>query len=153
MNPRYATLKRQQLDEVLNKLRDANLPLTPASGWIKAIREALSMPATYLAKRLGVVPSSVLRMETSEMDHSITLATLKRAADALGCELHYSLVPRHPLHEVVEHRAHALALHEVAQVAHTMAMEEQTTSKAARDALVAERQESLLRGSKRGLWR
>jgi predicted DNA-binding mobile mystery protein A len=153
MNPRFVSLKRQQLDAVLDQWRAAKFPSAPGSGWIKALREALGMPAAFLAKRLGVVPSSVLRMESSEMDDSISLATLKRAAHALGCDVHYALVPRLPLHEIVEQRAHSVALNQVASVTHTMALEAQKTSEQARAALIKEFEADLLRGSRRGLWK
>ena len=111
------------------------------------------MPASFLAKRLGVVPSSVLRMEASEADDSITLATLKRAAHALGCDVQYALVPRMPLHEIVEHRAHSVAQMQVDAVAHTMALEAQNTSERARATLIQELQAELTRGGKKGLWK
>ncbi|MEI8093589.1 MAG: mobile mystery protein A [Spirochaetales bacterium] len=153
MNPRFVSLQRQQLDAVLDNWRAARLPTPPGSGWIKAIREALGMPASFLARRLGVVPSSVLRMEDSEADDSITLATLKRAAHALGCDVQYALVPRMALREIVEHRAHSVAQAQVADVAHTMALEAQNTSAKARNVLVQELEAELTRGAKRGLWK
>ena len=177
MNPRFVGLQRQQLDTVLDGWRSARLPAPPGSGWIKAIREALGMPASFLAKRLGVVPSSVLRMEASEalpwadaypppLDGVVitldgkryvlppcSLATLKRAAHALGCDVQYALVPRLPLREILEHRAHSVAQAQVADVAHSMALEAQNTSEAARQTLIRELEAELLRGGRRGLWK
>ncbi len=60
---RFNNLKQRQLDSVLARWRSSELLSRPPSSWIKAIREALGMPAVYLAKRLGIVPSSVSRME------------------------------------------------------------------------------------------
>jgi len=34
-------------------VRSADLPARPPSGWLKAIRQALGMTATHLARRLG----------------------------------------------------------------------------------------------------
>ena len=94
MKSSFPQLKLRQLDIALNCWRDANLPARPSSGWIKAIREGIGMTATHLAARLGVATSTVTRLETSEADDTITLASLRRAAEALNCELQYSLVPR-----------------------------------------------------------
>jgi transcriptional regulator with XRE-family HTH domain len=61
---------------------------------IRERREQLRMSTTQLAYRLAVVQSSVVRLEQSEMDESASISSLRRAADALGCDLVYRLVPR-----------------------------------------------------------
>ena len=54
------------------------------------------MAATHLAARLGVATSTVTRLETSEADDTISLASMRRAAEALGCEFgsHHLSVPK-----------------------------------------------------------
>ena len=94
MKSNFSELKLRQLDFVMNRWREADLPPRPPSGWIKAVREALGMTSAYLAKRLGITLSTATRLELSEAEDRITLATLRRAAEALDCELHYALVPR-----------------------------------------------------------
>ena len=118
MKPNFPQLKLRQLDIALNRWRDADLPARPLSGWIKAIREGIGMTATHLATRLGVATSTVTRLETSEADDTITLASLRRAAEALNCELQYSLVPRQPLAQSLEARAIDLARQQMAAVQH-----------------------------------
>jgi predicted DNA-binding mobile mystery protein A len=153
MKTRFKNLKQRQLDAGLARWRSAELPARPPSGWIKAIREALGMPAAHLAKRLGLVPSTVLRLETSEADDTITLASLKRVAEALNCELQYALVPRQSIAQTMEKQASNIARERVAALAHTMALEAQATSKETVDIQIQEIAENLLKGSKRGLWR
>ena len=46
------------------------------------------------ARRIGVVESGVYRMEYAEGRGVISLETLRRAAEALGCELVYGLAPK-----------------------------------------------------------
>jgi predicted DNA-binding mobile mystery protein A len=87
MKNSFSDLKLRQLDTALTRWRGANLPSRPATGWIKAIREALGMSAVELARRLGVGVPTVTRMELSEAEDRITLSTLRRAAEAMGCEL------------------------------------------------------------------
>jgi hypothetical protein len=53
------------------------------------------------------------------------LSTLRRAADALDCELVYALIPRKSLVETVHSRASVLADEELARVSQTMALEDQ----------------------------
>jgi len=153
MTSRFNNLKQRQLDSVLARWRSSELPSRPPSGWIKAIREALGMPAAYLAKRLGIVPSSVSRMETSEADDTITLGSLRRAAEALGCELQYALVPKQTLAQTIATQANKVAHERIKTVAHTMALEAQATSSDATDTQANELVASLLNGSRRELWR
>lgn len=153
MKSRFKDLKQRQMDAGLTRWRSAELPARPPSGWIKAIREALGMPAAHLAKRLGIVPSTVLRLETSEADDTITLGSLRRAAEALGCELQYALIPRQSIAQTMETQANKVARERMAAVAHTMALEAQATSNETVDTQVQELAESLLKGSRRELWR
>lgn len=153
MKPNFSELKLRQLDAALDRWRSADLPPRPPSGWIKAIREALGMTATYLAQRLGVTTSTVTRLETSEADDTISLATLRRAAEAVGCELHYALVPKQTLTDTLEARAAELARSRMAAISHTMALEAQSTSRETVEVQTRALAESLLKGSRRALWR
>lgn len=153
MKSNFSELKRRQLDLALNRWRTADLPLRPPSGWLKAIREGLGMTATYVAERLGVTTSTFTRLEVSEADETISLATLRRAAEALGCELQYALVPRQSLSETLEARAAELARCRMAAISHTMALEAQATSRETLETQTREMAENLLRGSRRALWR
>jgi len=153
MKTNFSELKLRQLDAALATWRSTDLPPRPPSGWIKAIREGLGMAATHLAARLGVTTSTVTRLETSEADDTISLATLRRAAEALGCELHYALVPRQSLANTLESRALSLAREQMAAVSHTMALEAQATTPDAVEAQTRALAENLLKGSRRALWK
>jgi predicted DNA-binding mobile mystery protein A len=99
----------------------------PPHGWVRAIREALGMSGAALASRMGTTAGAVTRLEQSEARDRIRLDTLRRAADALECDLVYLLVPRRPLHTVVRDRARELAHWQVAAVEQTMSLEGQAT--------------------------
>jgi predicted DNA-binding mobile mystery protein A len=152
MKSHFSELKLRQLDATLNRWRNSDLPPRPPSGWLKAVRQALGMTATHLAQRLGVTTSTVTRLETSEADDTISLGTLRRAAEALGCELQYALVPKQSLAQTLEARATALASQRMAAISHTMALEAQSTSQETVEAQTRELAESLLKGSRRALW-
>ena len=153
MGSNFTELKLRQLDVTLSRWRAADLPSRPPSGWLKVIREALGMTATYQAKMLGVTTSTVTRLETSEADDTISLGTLRRAAEALGCELQYALVPKKTLADTLDARATALARQQMAAISHSMALEAQSTSRETVDAQTRALAESLLKGSRRTLWR
>lgn len=142
-----------QMDEALAKWREAQLPARPGNGWIRAIRGALRMSATALAKRLKVTESAVRKIELAEAADTITLATLRRAADALGCDLQYALVPKQPLDQTVMEQARRVVSSQLWPVAHSMALEDQAVDRAARQRQVDILARSLLaHGSSRELW-
>lgn len=97
--------------------------------------------------------STLTRLELSEADDTISLATLRRAAEALGCELHYALVPRQPLATTLEERASRLAQQQMAAISHSMALEAQSTSREHLEEQTRALAESLLKGSRRALWK
>jgi predicted DNA-binding mobile mystery protein A len=67
----------------------------------------------------------VTGLEQAEVNGSITLHTLERAAEVLGCRLVYALVPDRPLAETVRERAELIATRETDAVEHTMRLEDQ----------------------------
>jgi hypothetical protein len=54
-----------------------------------------------------VRPPSVTELERNEAEERITLATLRRAAEALDCTLVYAIVPNKPLEAMVQDAAAA----------------------------------------------
>lgn len=110
------------------------------------------MTTRQLAKRIGVTQSAVVDAERTEAKGDITLATLRRYARALNCEVVYALVPTRSLEEQVEERAESLAREQVARVRHSMALEDQHTSPQLHDQEVAELKRNLLEGRRSRLW-
>jgi len=145
------TLALHQLDAALNQWRA--LPRSrPGKGWLHAIRQALGMTTRQLAKSVGVTQTAVVDAERTEARGDITLATLQRYAAAMGCELSYALVPKRPLRETVEERADQLAREQVSRVRHSMALEDQLTSREHLEREVAELRRRLLEGKRSRLW-
>ena len=92
---------RRRLDERFRRLRPLADEPRPHKGWIRAIRDALGMSSTELAARIGVSQQRVSQIEQGELQETITLETLRRAANALDCDLVYVLEPRTSLDEAV----------------------------------------------------
>jgi predicted DNA-binding mobile mystery protein A len=63
-------------------------------GWLRTVRHAVGITVAEMARRMGVVGSEVYRAEYAEGRGGITLRKLRRAAEALGCDLVYGLAPR-----------------------------------------------------------
>lgn len=116
---------RRQIDRRLSSLKDVGQFTRPPRGWVKAIREALGMTTRQLGERIGVSQPRAVTIEKAEVDGSITLASLERAAGALDCQLVYVLVPRRPLEELVDEQARAIARARLARTGHSMALEGQ----------------------------
>jgi hypothetical protein len=74
-------------------LRGARSSKLRKDGWLRCVRQAVGMPVDEVARRLGVCRWEVHRLEESERNSRIMLATLSNAAKGLGCELIYALVP------------------------------------------------------------
>jgi len=117
------TLARRRLDERLKTY--AGLGAPPPMGWVRALRDALGLTGAQLARRIGIRPASLSELEKNEATGRITLATLKRAAEALDCELVYALVPNQSLDAMVAEAAKAAAKKELAASLHTMELEAQ----------------------------
>ena len=121
-----AGLRLQQIDAALRADRLAALPERPIGGWLRAIRQALGISSAGVATRLGITASGLRKLEQAEASDSITMATLRRAAGALDCELRYVLVPRQPLREMRRQQALARARSWLERSSRTMALEDQS---------------------------
>jgi predicted DNA-binding mobile mystery protein A len=130
MRPEDRATARRQLDKRLLLKQNTDQFMRPPRGWIKAIREALGMTTAQLGQRLGVVQSRVVAIEQAEAKGTITLNSLEKAAQALGCRLVYVLVPKHSLEETVEKRASLVAKKLLKSASHTMALESQSVDEA-----------------------
>jgi predicted DNA-binding mobile mystery protein A len=115
----------RHLDSRFATLRALAHTQRPPKGWIRAIRDALGMTTAQYAKRLGVSQPRIVELEKSEQGGSVTLNTLQRAAEALGCRLVYVLVPERPLAEVVTKRAAEIAERQSRAIEQTMRLEDQ----------------------------
>jgi predicted DNA-binding mobile mystery protein A len=135
----------RHLDQRFETLRPLGAISRPPKGWVRAIRDALGMRTAQLAKRLGVSQPRVVEIEQSEISGTVTLHTLQRAAEALGCRLTYVLIPEKSLAETVRARAEFVAQKQLESVQQTMRLENQSvTGKAASDRLRDQLIEKLL---------
>jgi predicted DNA-binding mobile mystery protein A len=142
----------RHLDKRFGALRPLAKSTRPPKGWLRAIRDALGMTTSQFGRRLGVSQPRIVELEQSEVSGGVTLHTLQRAAEALGCRLVYALVPDRPLAETVRERAEFVAQQRQAAVEHTMRLEDQSVKdKTASNDLRRQFIEELLRRPAR-LW-
>lgn len=124
MNHQFRTLRLSQLDRNLMDVR--SLPTRPSGGWIGSVREALGLSLAQIGKRLSTSRQTVQEFERAEAEDRITLATLRRVAEAMDCNLIYVLAPKSgSFVELAEKTAREDAAKDVRRVVHTMALEDQ----------------------------
>ena len=124
----------------------------PPRGWLRAIRDALGMPTAQLARRIHVDQSRISRLEQAEVEGSVTLKTLRQAAEGLRCTLVYALVPNEPLDSMLRGRAAEIADRQIARTHQTMKLENQALSKRDLEAERGRLVEALLKENPRRLW-
>jgi predicted DNA-binding mobile mystery protein A len=102
------------------------LPVVPKSGWIRAMRTALGMTQRELARRMQITAQSEFQLEANERAGTIRLDSLRRAADALGCDFAYVLIPRDgSLEQTVRNQAARVLERRRSGVDRTMSLEDQ----------------------------
>ena len=144
--------KAEQLTKRFEELEPLSRTPRPSRGWIRAVRETLGMTTRQLAERLGMKQPSLVELEQGEAAGTITVKTLERVAEALGCRLVYALMPIQPLTKTLEEQAIKVARQKLAAVDQTMRLEDQAVhEQATRNATERRLVEELLRRPAR-LW-
>jgi predicted DNA-binding mobile mystery protein A len=142
---------RAQLQKTLENLA----PLKnerPLKGWIRSVREALGMSGRQLAERIQVEPSRIPEMEKAETHGNITMKSLRRAADAMDCELVYAFVPRTSLETSLRMQAEKSARDNLKNVSHTMRLEDQGISVKEEAKWLDDKTEAWVKDPPRWLW-
>lgn len=104
------------------------------SGWIQTIRLALGMSLRQLSERIGVSPSALNNFEKREQTEAISLASLKKVANAMDMELVYYLKPKQgSIYHTIKKQARLKALEILEQSNQTMKLENQETSIASQE--------------------
>ena len=86
-------LMRKKLDREMRFYRLAGREKNPTSGLLRAVRQALKIPIKELTERMGIQETAVFDLEEREETGSITLRSLGRMAEAMGCKVVYGIVP------------------------------------------------------------
>lgn len=153
MTPQTRQMARRQLDKRIESLPNYTQLKQPPKGWIKAIREAIGMTTRQLASRIGITQPTLTYLENAEAKGSITIDSLKRAANALDCDLAYVLIPRRGgLNEIVEEQAIKAARHKLKSAKHTMALEKQSVDKDDEQEQIIRIAKSLAEKSDSSIW-
>ena len=127
------TLIQKQIDELIQSFVSGKQNAQTSAGWIQSARLALGMSLRQLAERVGVSVSALTNFEKREQTESVSLATLKKAANAMDMELVYYLKPKQgSINQTIKKQARIKALEILEQSNQTMKLENQEQQAAER---------------------
>jgi len=149
----FKELEINQLDKKLRAWKPLAASTRPPSGWLRAIRTAMDIPAAYVAKRAQISRPRVLQIEKAEQSEAITLRTLRQLAHAMDCDLVYAVVPRKPLRQRLEDQIRNVAQLMLARVQHTMSLEDQSLQNKDLKDQLSRLIDTVRASSRRKLWR
>ena len=110
------------------------------------------MTTYQLARRIGVAQSTLAEWEAREKDGTLSVATLRKIAVAMECDLVYAFVPHKKLRTLMEDQAVDLATRIVDDVGQSMKLEGQQTSPVRRRSAIKEQAKLLLDDSPGRIW-
>jgi predicted DNA-binding mobile mystery protein A len=110
------------------------------------------MNTSQLAKRLNVSQPNIAQLEQAEVNDTVTLASLRRVAHAMDCELIYAIVPKTSLEEIIEQQAYKIAVDQLKRTSHTMQLEQQGVTKKQQKELLKELVLTLIQGKPKKIW-
>ena len=90
---RERRLARRRLDLEMRPYRRAGLTRKPTNGLLKAVRQALRVPVAEIAGKMKVNRSLIFDLEAREVKNTITIRSISRMAQAMGCKMVYGIVP------------------------------------------------------------
>lgn len=146
-------LQIQQISSKLSAFSATKNIATPPTGWIKAVRTAIGMSMQQLGAKLSITKQSVQDIEKREQEGSITLKSLREAANAMDMDLVYGLVPKDgSLDQLIDRKARELATKIVMRTSTTMKLEDQENSKTRIKNAIEERALSIKNDMPKILW-
>lgn len=148
--------KRLQIEQLENKLSGFNAAhkvVAPPTGWLKAVRVSLGMSLQQLADKLFITKQSVQELELREKEGTITLKSLREAANALDMHLVYGLVPKDgSIEKLIDRKAKELAIRVVSRTSNTMKLEDQENTQQRLKKAIKERTAAIKNELPKMLW-
>ncbi|MGE0568450.1 MAG: mobile mystery protein A [Bacteroidia bacterium] len=129
-NTKKKKLLIEQLDKKMKVFRVSSSVIMPKKGWVNSVRTTIGMTLQQLANRMKVSPQNVGELEKREANGSITINTLKDAANALEMKLIYGFIPKdESLEKMIEKKARKIAFEIVNRTSTSMRLEDQENNK------------------------
>lgn len=143
----------KQMDQKLKPFKIAGNSTVPDTGWIHSIRSALNMSLQQLGKKMNMTSQGVKRIEEREASGSITLNSLREAAEALDMRLVYAIVPKYEsIEEHINVKAREKAERIIFRTDQSMKLENQAVSECKIKDAIEELAYEIKMGMKKTLW-
>lgn len=143
----------EQMDKKIKTFRLTEGITVPKKGWINALRISFKMSLRQLAERMNISAQSVNELEQREANGTITLKTLKDAANAMDMKLVYGFIPKEDtIEKLIEKRARKLAIEIVSRTSNTMKLEDQENSKKRIEKSIKSKTEEIIDKMPKYLW-
>jgi predicted DNA-binding mobile mystery protein A len=147
------TLIQKQMDELIQSFVSGKQNVQTSAGWIQSARLALGMSLRQLAERVGVSVSALTNFEKREQTDSVSLATLKKAANAMDMELVYYFKPKDgSIKNAVEKQARKRAQEILNQSNQTMKLEDQETNSSSQELELERLTKDIMSKMPQNLW-
>lgn len=147
-------LVSRRIDRALQPFKTLSQSYSPRQGWVAAIRAALGLTETELARRMNVSQARVHKLESAEIENAVTLRTLRKAANAMDCDLVYALVPKEgSIEDIFVKQAGRVAKKRTDIIQQTMALEKQELSDEVLKNAYHDILDELLHGPTRNVWK
>jgi predicted DNA-binding mobile mystery protein A len=137
MKSDLSDLAMAQIERRLTSIREVKAKTIVPNGWIKFIRKAMGLSSTDLAKLSNLSPRTVTQAERREVDGKVTLSTLKKMAEAMECDLVYSLVPKKSVKDTIKNKAREKAIKRLEEAGLHMKIEGQEAENNIQDQIEA----------------
>ena len=116
---------KQYRDIVNRATRRLDGLVVPQEGWIRTVRNSLTMSGAQLARRMSVTRALISNTEKAELSGGVTLKSMQQMAEAMNCRFIYAIVPEDDIEDVINERARHKATAQVKATTTHMALEDQ----------------------------
>lgn len=142
-----------QLDQKLDKFKDASMVLVPQKGWINTIRTILNMTREQLGARLNLTKGAIQKIEEREATGQITINKLKDVGKAIDMQFVYGFVSENgTIDNLINIKAEKLAKKIVLRTNHNMKLENQGIGDEKINEAIKELANEIKREMRKSLW-
>jgi len=143
----------EQLDQKLEKFKDAGMVQAPQKGWINTIRTTLNMTRDQLGAKLNLTKGAIQKIEERESTGQITLNKLTDVGNALDMQFIYGFIPREEsIEKLINIKAEKLARKIVLRTNHNMKLEDQGISDSKINDSIIDLANEIKREMRKSLW-
>lgn len=146
------TARKQAIKHVDAVTEEANVLKLPVGSWIATLRQALRLPVTSLAARLGISRAAIYQAERNEAIGAITISQMRKIAAAMNADFVYAIVPKESVASTLKAQALLKANALVRRAGSHMSLECQGLSSDQLEERVQDLAEELLRNPPRDFW-